>query len=860
MKKTVKKLGIAVLAAMLVFAFVGCEEPEADEPPPPPPLPPPSPVVPTPSGTTINIAAIEGVIVPAYTLTPVKIITENDQYSGTVTWNDNPSTFLANKQYTATITLTPKEDYTLKGITANFFKVAGAETRNDANSGVITAVFPMTDSRLVNSIVIKTQPTNLTYTHGDTLDLTGLVVTLNYSTGQSEEVDYEYFPIKSITTSPDHGIILDNSTHNRQPVKITYGSKFCNTGNLIININPVYTDFNISGTGTFTYDGKPKTVTITPKEGKSTGNIIVKYNDSTTAPSAVGYYDVTFDISAATGYNAASGFYAGRLWISNVTPTAADFNISGTGTFNCNGSSKIVTIIPKEGKSTGNITVKYNGSTIAPSAVGTYTVTFDVATSTNFNSASGLSAGTITIDAIFENIAALKTYLDSKPANNTSNPYNVALNVSDLGGEANNSGSIGNALINNKNKYVSLDLLGSTITKIPDNAFRTWFGCTSLTNITIPDSVTSIGEFAFLDCTSLTNVTIPNSVTSIGSSAFRGCTKFTNVTIPNSVTSIGSSAFGGCTSLVSVTIGSGVIKMEENDNSYLNNFNGCTSLTAINVDIGNSNYSSEQGVLYNKNKTILIVCPEGKTGFFTIPNSVTSIESSAFLDCNKLTSITIPNSVTSIGYFAFYGCTSLTNITIPSSVTSIGSRAFSRCTSFTSITIPDSVTSIGWLGIFQDCTGLISVTIGNSVTRINEYDFSGCTKLTNVIIPNSVTIIRERAFSGCSSLTSITIPNSVTDIDYSAFNDCASLTSITIPNSVRNLQGNAFNGCTNLITVKFEQTGFLILGTTFWGGVVGGSWFESPFLGDLQDRYLEGGIGTYTTTAPVSSTSVWTKQ
>ena len=249
--------------------------------------------------------------------------------------------------------------------------------------------------------------------------------------------------------------------------------------------------------------------------------------------------------------------------------------------------------------------------------------------------------------------------------------------------------------------------------------------CGSLTSVAIPDSVTNLGEYAFYSCGSLASATISTNVTSIAISAFDSCTGLTNVTIPNGVTNIGSSAFQNCASLGGVFIPTSVT------NIGLYAFDSCGGLTAITVDPQNMNYSSVDGILINQGQSTLVQCPGGESGYYTVPNSVTSIGSSAFDSCASLTSVTIANSVGNISDFAFDGCAGLTNITIPNSVTNIGSWAFDGCSSLTSVTIPNGITFIRDHA-FEDCSGLTNVTFGSGVSTIGGWAFDGCTNITGL--------------------------------------------------------------------------------------------------------------------------------
>ena len=393
-------------------------------------------------------------------------------------------------------------------------------------------------------------------------------------------------------------------------------------------------------------------------------------------------------------------------------------------------------------------------------------------------------------------------------------------------------------------------VIESGTTRIGAHAFSM---CSNLKSVSIPASVTSIGDDAFQECSSLTNISIPGSVTSIGLGAFGNCSSLANVSIPSSVTSIGNSAFSGCSSLQSITIPDSVASI--GDFVFIN----CPVLCEINVASGNSVFSSLDGVLFNKDRTILITCPEGRSGDYIIPDSVVKIGNYAFMGCGQLTGVTIPANVNDIGTNAFDNCTGLTNITLPNGVPSIKGYAFLNCRSLSRITIPASVTAVENYA-FYNCSNLTSVRyLGEkaqwdaitvysenapllsadltctdgffpfgpqsgscgehvawaladgvlSITGTGDMEWEGSApwadyyaRILYVQIENGVTSIRENAFNGCANLTSLTIPNTVTSIGYYAFSNCANLTSVTLPASVTSIDSFAFSHCPKLSSIK----------------------------------------------------------
>jgi len=329
-------------------------------------------------------------------------------------------------------------------------------------------------------------------------------------------------------------------------------------------------------------------------------------------------------------------------------------------------------------------------------------------------------------------------------------------------------------------------------------------------SLVIEDGVTSIGSWAFAHHSNLVSVTMANSVTIIDSYAFYNCGSLSMITIPEGVTSLEHAAFKMCGSLTVIDIPASVTSIKGEM------FVLCGQLEVIHVHADNSVYSSEEGVLYNKDKTTLNIYPEGKSdATFEIPPTVEIIEGSAFND-SKLESVSISNSVTGIGVGAFHYCNNLTSILIPESVEDIGVGAFAACAKLTSIdVIPENKSYASDAGILYSRDRKLlhtypagisgDFTVPSIVTAIAKQAFFGC-GLTSITIPDAVITIGEAVFEDCINLKSVTLSNALTEIPVQAFSKCYKLAAITIPNSVIMIGRAAFEACTGMteVTVEWE--------------------------------------------------------
>ena len=449
--------------------------------------------------------------------------------------------------------------------------------------------------------------------------------------------------------------------------------------------------------------------------------------------------------------------------------------------------------------------------------------------------------------------------------------------------------------MNSKAFYGCSGLTSITIpygmTSISDGAFR---GCTQLTFINIPNTVNSIGDYAFQDCSLLSSIDIPNRVTSIGRAAFKGCNILNTIFIPDSVEAIDNSTFLGCASMSSIDVAKSNVRffsengmlcskgskslmrcpegkkgaisipntitsvgayafyecsgitsimipnsvMSIDTESYLGPFYGCTSLVSINVSEDNPVFTSQNDVLFSKDKSLLIRWPTGKAGPVSMPNSVTEIGSCAFSGCSKLVSIPIPDGVTAIGDDAFARCSNLTSITISRNVTTLNVNAFSECNDLKIIEVadgnPDFISENGMLFSLHDKALVCcpagrreDVSLPEWITKIGRRAFFNCKQLSYIDIPDGLRIISVSAFQ-YSSLTSIRLPKSVVGLGHNSFAYCPKLKEIVFDGDAPEVPGGG-----SLYMTSTPATIYVRRGSSGWGVPIPGTWKGCPI------RYLE---------------------
>ena len=320
------------------------------------------------------------------------------------------------------------------------------------------------------------------------------------------------------------------------------------------------------------------------------------------------------------------------------------------------------------------------------------------------------------------------------------------------------------------------------------------------TSYVVPDGVTAIGDIAFADCGLLEEIALPDGVTDIYDNAFYSCRALKSISIPSTVTAIGNYAFYKCTALTGITIPESVTTIGTNV------FNQCYALESITIP---HSVTSIGDYAFNSCVLLPAIDVDENNQYYTSDQGVLFTKDMSeivkYPEGKKGTSYVVPYGVESIGKSAFESSKELESITLPDSVTAIGDSAFSYCGNLKSINIPDGVTTIG-RNAFYYCHALESVNIPDGVTAIYYQTFQNCKSLQSVVIPDGVTVIYDNAFDDCASLQSVTLPDSLTSIGFAAFSGCKSLTSVTIPDGVTTIENFAFAWCESLESVTLPNS------------------------------------------------------
>lgn len=338
---------------------------------------------------------------------------------------------------------------------------------------------------------------------------------------------------------------------------------------------------------------------------------------------------------------------------------------------------------------------------------------------------------------------------------------------------------------------------GKTVLTIGEKAF---YDNKTLKEAVLPDSVTKIETQAFAGCEGLEQIALSKKLVSIGNEAFLQCKKLSEISFPDSLERLGDSTFLGCSSLGKIFFPEKLKQIGEGTFSY------CEQLTEISVPEKNQNYSSENGILFNQNKTKLIQYPIGKQGSaYTVPDTVTEIGNSGFA-YSHLASVSLPDSLKTIGEFAFFDCDLIQELAVPQSVSVIGKEAFAWCDQLKKVVLPEGLHVLEY-GLFWYSKNLNQVNLPASLTAISDYAFSRCESLEALEIPEGVRKIGEESFAYCSNLKRMILAKSTETVGKKAFYQCSSLEQITIKNGETVLGEQIFDGCGTLQFFTPEHSG-----------------------------------------------------
>ncbi len=702
--------------------------------------------------------------------TNISVATKPEKLSYFVGDTLDPSGLILTEKYNNGDVKTITSGYTC---TPTVLNTAGTQTitvKYGSNTCTYTVdVIPV----VATGVAVSVLPTKLSYFVGETLDPSGLVLTEIYNNGKTVTVTSGY------TCTPT---VLE--TAGTQTITVTYGGHSCSFDVIVTPV--VATEIVVSKLPN-------KLVYFTGDKIDPTGLVLTEtFNNGDVKEITTGYVCTPNEITES-GTQKITVSYGDNYTYFNVTVYEAT---------DCSGSCGDKAFWEFD-PLTGLLVISGEGDMYSDFSLNTYLDTYqaditEVIIGDNITSIGDQAfywcdkLENITIGKSVSSIGSIVFY-----GCNSLKSITIPDNVNIIRPYAFEGSGLTEVVVGNGVTEISYGafnscydlekvVLGNNVNVIGSWAFSY---CESLSYIYIPDSVNDIGELAFYNCINLEQVEFGNNCTvNIQNSSF-SYTKIKNLNL-SCKSVVDNGGFYNCAELKTVHLGEGVQSV------IAGAFNNGSSLEQITVDVNNPYFSAQDGVLFNKNQTTILLYPAGRTEqTYSIPDTVTAIGGRAFNYCANLTMVEIPDSVSNIGIGAFSNCSALTSLSIPDKVTGILDNTFSYCNNLRNIIIPDSVTTIGYAA-FYNCESLVNVIIPDNVTTIGNSAFYRCESLTNVIIPDGVTSIGGYAFYGCIGLTSIRIPDGVESLSYSPFSGCVNLVDVTMPASISDY--NVFEGCTKI--------------------------------------------------------------